>query len=272
MSLVQAAILGIVQGLTEFIPVSSSGHLVLLPAVLGWPAPGLAFVVAVHVGTLAAVVLYYRKEWAGMLRGAMAYLRRQEEGRQRAQILAFILVGSIPAAIVGLTLAEAVEKLFNSVALVAVALIFTGAFLCIIGIVSRNGRSESNTTIAHALLIGCAQALAVVPGISRSGATIVAGLASGLQRDWAARFAFLLSVPVIAGAGLKEGIDLALANLSAHDLAVLFVGILTSAIVGIIAIHIVVRVVHERKLWTFGIYCLFIGFAAISCHFAGLIR
>lgn len=270
-SALEAIVLGVVQGLTEFIPVSSSGHLVLLPAVLGWPQPGLAFAVAVHVGTLVAVVCYYWRDWCRMLSAAVGGMRRSHScGGRDAHILAMILVGTVPAALVGLTLAEPVEQLFNSVALVAVALLLTGVVLLGAGRAADGGVS-GDVTLGQAIVIGCAQAVAVIPGISRSGATIAAGLFGGLQRDWAARFAFLLSMPVIAGAGAKEALDLLSAGVASRELCLLAYGAVASAITGLLAIHAVVRLVHQRKLWVFGVYCLAVGTAALAAYLRGVI-
>jgi undecaprenyl-diphosphatase len=260
-SLSEAIVLGIVQGLTEFLPVSSSGHLVVVPALLGWEQPGLAFAVAVHVGSAVAVVAYYRRDWYGILTDTFRWVlsRRVRPAPGKAMVLPLLLVATVPAAVVGLTLAEPVEKMFNNVALVGGAFIVTGLILLIAHFVARGEGAGDKVSVTQALLIGCAQAVAVIPGISRSGATISAGLLAGLSKDWAPRFAFLLSTPVILGAGLKEGMDVWAAKVPVGECAVLGCGAVLSAITGIIAIHTVVRILHGRRLWWFAVYCLMAG-------------
>ena len=270
MSFFQAILLGLLQGLTEFLPVSSSGHLVLVPALLHWPEPGLAFTVAVHVGTLVAVLVYYRRDCAAILGRTLSWLlTRSAPIPDEARLLAMIIVGAIPAGIVGLTLESYVERMFNSVALVGMALVGTAVVLLVAETFHRRSGREGVVSWFQAILIGCAQALAVIPGLSRSGMTIAAGLLCGLPRDWAARYAFLLSVPVILGAGLKETKELLAAHLPAHEWALLGVGAAVSAISGLAAIYVVVRAVHNRKLRWFAVYCLAAAAVAFIVTFAG---
>ena len=257
MSFFQAIVLGLVQGLTEFLPVSSSGHLVLVPALLRWPAPGLAFTVAVHVGTLLAVLIYYRRDWTAIVVRTFQWLStRSRPIPDEVRLLAALIIGTIPGAIVGLTLESSVERMFNSVALVGAALVGTAVVLLIAETLQRSRGREGLVSWWQALVIGCAQALAVIPGLSRSGMTIAAGLLCGLPRDWAARYAFLLSVPIILGAGAKEAGELLSAHLPAREWAVLGVGAAVSAASGLLAIYVVVRAVHSKKLRWFAVYCI----------------
>lgn len=273
MSTLQAIVLGIVQGLTEFLPVSSSGHLVIVPALLGWEQPGLVFAVAVHLGTLVAVVAYYWRDWQRLAGTTGRWLVSGHRWPQpdEVTVVGLLLLGTVPAAVVGLLLADVVEKLFNDVALVAAALVVTGVILLLSNARARDGGVRDKVSLTQALLIGCGQALAIVPGISRSGTTISVGLLAGLQRDWAARFAFLLSVPVIAGAGVKEGLDLLEANISTAEWLLLGYGLLAGAVSGIAAIHVVVRVVHTGRLWCFGIYCIGAGALTLTALALGLL-
>ncbi len=274
MSTLQAIVLGIVQGLTEFLPVSSSGHLVIVPALLHWEQPGLAFVVAVHLGTLVAVLVYYWRDWWRLISATGGWLvgGRRWPPPDDVGVVGLLLLGTVPAAAVGLLLADAIEKLFNDVALVAAGLIVTGLMLLLANARAHDHGASGRLSLTQALLVGFGQAVAIVPGISRSGTTISVGLLAGLQRDWAARFAFLLSVPVIAGAGAKEGLDLLEANITADQWLMLGYGLLAGAVSGLVAIHAVVRVVHTGRLWCFGIYCIAAGMLTLSALVLGLLR
>jgi undecaprenyl-diphosphatase len=273
-SIWQAVALAALQGLTEFLPVSSSGHLVIVPAFLGWPAPSLAFVVAVHVGTLLAVVGYYRRELGELLGGVGAWVAR---GRKRpwppeVRLALALLLATVPAAAVGLGLEKQVEKVFNSAGLVGIALVATGLLLFA---AARSGRERplaETLSWAKALVVGCAQAVAIVPGISRSGTTIAAGLLCGWPCEWAVRFAFLLSVPVIAGAGLEQAVELSARGVGGHDLVVLGLGLAVSSVSGWAAIHLVIQAVRGRKLWWFGAYCLAVGVLTAVLYYGGLLR
>ncbi len=270
MSLLQALFLGLIQGLTEFLPVSSSGHLVLVPALLHWPAPGLAFTVAVHVGTLLAVLIYYRRDWAAILGRTGAWLvKRSSPAPKEAHLLLALVIGTIPGAVVGLTLESRVESMFNSVALVGAALVGTALVLLVAERLHRRRGQPGEVAWWQALVIGIAQAAAVIPGLSRSGMTIAAGLLCGLPRDWAARYAFLLSVPIILGAGAKESVDLLAAHMPAREWALLGAGALVSAASGLLAIFVVVRAVHNKRLRWFAVYCVAAAAAAFAISFAG---
>lgn len=279
----QALILGIVQGVTEFIPVSSSGHLVLVPSLFGWDRPGLAFDVALHVGTLVALLVYYRRDLGSM---AMAVVQRGDAPQQQMyRRLAWLLVlGSVPVAIVGLLFRDSVELAFEHPQLAASLLYITAAIL-LTGELLRRRRvrraTSSNAKLTaggagsvdpetgadpedptgvtmpairwhHAILVGCGQALAVLPGISRSGSTITAGMAAGLTRTAATRFAFLLGIPAIAGATLVSLPDMA--DLGHYSYADLAVGMAASAVAGYVAIATLVRLVARTGLHRFVIY------------------
>jgi undecaprenyl-diphosphatase len=252
----QAAILAIIQGLAEFLPISSSGHLVLLPRFVGWEDQGLAFDVAVHVGTLLAVVAYFRADLRPLVTGFFRYLggdRRDPGGR-----LAFNLaVGTIPVGLVGLTFADFIEQYLRSPFVVAFQLAVFGIVLYLADRFGRRNRQETQLTIGEALLIGCGQALALVPGTSRSGITMTVALSLGLTREAAARFAFLLSVPGIAMAGGYEGFKLATGEAAVTPpLAAIVTGVLVSAVVGYLCIAFFLKFIARIGFLPFTIYRL----------------
>jgi undecaprenyl-diphosphatase len=246
-----AALWGLIQGLTEFLPISSSGHLVLVPAIFGFEEPGLAASVMLHLGTLAAVLVFYRRDLLRLL-----HLRTDPEARR---ILMLLAVGTIPAALIGLTLHGPIEALFTEPWLVAIALMVTGVILLFSALVARGRRSLAEARWPDGLVVGLAQAFALLPGISRSGMTITAGMAQGFTRAEAARYAFLLSIPAIAGAALLDGIDLIQQGGFTPDL---LVGMAVAAVVGYLAIAGLLKVLTRFGLLPFAIYCLGAGAAA----------
>lgn len=246
-----AAAWGLIQGLTEFLPVSSSGHLVLIPALFGFEEPGLAASVMLHLGTLLAVVLYYR---ADLLR--LLHLRRDPEARR---ILLLLAIGTVPAALFGLTLHGPIEVVFSEPWLAAVALMVTGAILLFTLLVGRGVRRLAEGRWTDGLVVGLAQAFALLPGISRSGMTIAAGMAQGFERREAARFAFLLSIPAIGGAALIDGYDLVQRGGFTWDL---LLGMAVAAVVGYLAIAGLLRVLVRVGLLPFAVYCLAFGAVA----------
>ncbi|MDP8958907.1 MAG: undecaprenyl-diphosphate phosphatase [Actinomycetota bacterium] len=247
-----ALLWGLVQGLTEFLPVSSSGHLVLVPVLLGLPPPGLATSAVLHLGTLLAVLAYYRTDLVRMAR-----FRNDAQGRH---LVVLLVVGTIPAGILGLTLEGPLSVLFASPQMVAAALIGTALILFAAGLVPMGLRRIEETRVTDALLVGLAQGLALIPGISRSGATIAAGLSRRLDGREAARFSFLLAIPAIAGAGLFEALQLG--EEGELDPSVL-VGVLSAAVSGYAAIAVLVRAMQRFGLAPFAWYCLLAGTAAL---------
>lgn len=252
-----AVVLALVQGLTEILPISSSGHLILVPWLFGWPDQGLAFDVAVHVGTLAAVVAYFRGDvvvywdafWRSLARRAL-----DVEGR----VAWALALGTVPAALAGLLLEDLVAGALRSPRTVAFTTIGYGLLLLAADRLGAKQRDERSVTLRDGLLIGCAQALALVPGTSRSGITMTAGLALGLDRTGAARFAFLLAIPVIAAAGLLEGIALAR---SAEPVAwgTLALAMAVSAAAAYACIHYFLRFIQRIGMWPFVLYRLVLG-------------
>jgi undecaprenyl-diphosphatase len=269
----QAIVLGLVQGLTEFLPVSSSAHLVLVPWWLGWQAaPSLVFDTTLHLGTLVAVlaVLYgdvWRivTAWLGSLTGRSA---RTAEAR----LGWWLILGTIPAVILGVALQSFFERLFDSPPRVAGLLLVTGLILALAERFSRpTGKLLAQLGWRDAVLVGLAQAVAIAPGISRSGATIAAGLARGLHRAEAARFSFLLSIPIIFGAGLQQLAKTVLgrahpassAALASEPALLLLVGFVVAALVGYLAIRFLLSYVQRRSLYPFAIYCWVVGIASL---------
>jgi undecaprenyl-diphosphatase len=246
-----AVLWGLVQGLTEFLPISSHGHLVLVPAVFGLDRPTLPVTVMLHLGTLLAVVVYYRRDLLRLL-----HLRTDPEGRR---ILMLLAVGTIPAALIGLTLEGPIDAVLSEPWLVAVQLMVTGVILLFAGLVARGVRRLAEGRWPDGLVVGLAQAFALLPGVSRSGMTITAGMAQGFTRAEAARYAFLLSIPAIAGAGLLDGIDLARQGGFTWEL---LVGMGVAAAVGYLSIAFLLRVLTRFGLLPFALYCLGAGAAA----------
>jgi len=204
----QALWLAVLQGLTEFLPISSSAHLVIPSLLLGWPDQGLAFDVAVHVGTLSAVLLYYRRDLQELLSGCLAW-SRGGDGRGAPELTLCLAVATLPAVLMGLLAGSLVEEYLRSLPVIATTTLVFGLLLWVADRRAARLQASVQLTLGLALAIGIAQALALVPGVSRSGVTITAALLLGLTRQDAARFSFLLSIPVIAGAGLLKSLELA---------------------------------------------------------------
>jgi undecaprenyl-diphosphatase len=257
----QAFVLGTLQGLAEFLPVSSSAHLALAPWAFGWREPGLAFDVALHVGSLVALLWYFRAEWVALARAAWSIVatRRVANAEQRRVVL--LIVASIPGGIAGLLLAQRAETAFRAPALTALALIVMGAVLWVVDARAPRDRAGDAFTNRDALLIGCAQALALIPGVSRSGATITAGRALGFDRASAATFSFLMSTPIIAAAALRE---LPRALRQGGVTMPLAVGVVSAALSSALAITVLLRFVKTRGLGAFALYRFALGAAVLA--------
>lgn len=267
-SLYQAAVLGVVQGLTEFLPVSSSGHLIIVPRLLGWPSPPLAFDVAVHFGTLISLLCVYGRD-LGQIAVAIprALFPRGEdvaaETVVRARLGGLILLACVPAGIAGVLFKDFFESLFHGFGAVGAALLVTGGIIWVVEGLRGRIVERPRMSAWDALWVGVAQACAIVPGISRSGSTIAAGLARGLGREEAPRFAFLVSVPVIVGATVVTAHDLLARELPAGSVAAYVVGALAAAIAGWAAINVVLRAVVHGRLRYFSFYCWAVGAAVV---------
>lgn len=263
MTLFEGAILGVVQGLTEFLPVSSSAHLILVRAVFGWDAGALnlAFDVACHLGTLVAVGAFFSGDIVGMLRGVPSALssRPSADGRR----IWLLVAAMVPVVIVGLVLSGYIDAVRDQPRLTAGALIAGAGLLFLVERLTPRAGTEATLTVAGAVVIGAAQALALVPGVSRSGATITAGMLLGMSRLASARFTFLLSVPAIAAAAAHEGLELRHVTLAAHDWSLFGVGLITSAVVGYLTVGFLLKFLVNHRLDVFAWYRVAIGLAIL---------
>jgi undecaprenyl-diphosphatase len=256
---VQAVIMGIVQGLTEFLPVSSSGHLIIVPYLAGWHDPfitSLAFSVMLHIGTLVALLVYFRAEWLRLVPAGFATIRDRSFNSDADRRLAWLIaVATVPALVIGVALNDVVEQRFREVGLVALMLVVGGAILWL---AERRGSRRLlaiDLTFPKAIAIGFAQALALVPGISRSGISISAGLFAGLDRESAARFSFLMATPITAAAAAYETYKVVTGDVGvAIEVGPLVAGMLASLVSGIIAIAFLLRFLRTRSTNIFVAY------------------
>lgn len=266
MKSVEAIVLGVIQGLTEFLPVSSSGHLVLFQNLFGLNEPELLFDICLHVGTLSAVIIVFHREILEILKSLF-----QISGRMKAaggfirlckidpsiRMAMLIVLGSIPTAFIGLLFKEITDQLFGSITVVGVMLLITGTVLWLTRRIGSEGRPINQTTLKDALIIGIVQGLAILPGISRSGSTISTALFLGVDRKVAGRYSFLLSIPAIAGA-LVLGLDTPELHTNI-PMGTIIVGSLVSALVGWFALVLLLRVVDRGQLYRFSPYCWLVG-------------
>lgn len=259
MTFIQSLILGIVQGLTEFLPVSSSAHLVLVPFILNWavdPTKAFIFDVLVQLGTLVAVIAYFWKDLVAIFKAVFSGIKSKKPlGEKNSRLGWFIVLATIPAGLGGLLLKSKVEAAFSSPVLTAVLLFVTAIMLTLAEIFSRKERSLESVTALDAVVIGFFQLLAIFPGISRSGATISGGLSHGFKREAAARFAFLMSIPIMLAAGLLSMIDLVKIPDLGSFLPIILVGFIVSLVVGYLSIRWLLNFLKSRSMIPFAIYC-----------------
>ena len=246
-----------VQGLTEFLPVSSSGHLVFFQSVFGLAEPQLAFDVMLHLGTLLAVVVYFRTDVARILLGTWAWVRgrRGGESESEAKLLLWIVVASIPTGLMGVLLKDWFESLFSMPKTVGLMLLVTGLLLWLTRFAGRKQKTRGEMGVLDALVIGIAQGIAIIPGISRSGSTISTGLFCGLNRELAGKFSFLLSIPAILGATFLEFREID----AASGIGVTLFGMAVSFFVGLVALKLLMNIVKKGKLSYFSYYCWAVG-------------
>jgi len=265
MDTLSSIILGVVQGLTEFLPISSSGHLVLFQNLLGFHEPELLLDTSLHIGTLLAVILFFRRDIAAMaadvrgvfLPGSGPGPRPPLGDRLRESLLTWVVVGNIPTALIGVIFKDPLERLFGSTTVVGVMLLVTGTLLAATRLVPEGSKRLG---IFIALAIGVAQGLAIIPGISRSGATIACGALLGLDKVLAARFSFLLSIPAILGALLLQ---LVTKSAGGPGLSILIVGGITAAVVGLLALKILMRLIRGGRFALFAPYCWAVGIVVL---------
>jgi undecaprenyl-diphosphatase len=247
----QAIVLGLVQGLTELLPVSSSAHLALTPYLLGWQDPGLSFDVALHFGTLMALGWYFRAEWAEMTRSAVSIMRHRRIETMHDRRLVFLMVATVPAGVGGLLLNDLAKTTFRSPYIIGTTLIVLGVLLWAIDRWSVRSRSIEEITLKDAIVVGCAQVLALVPGVSRSGSTITAGRFLHLDRPSAARFSFLMSMPITVAAVLKEAPEAI--RVEGFSMPLVF-GVLAAAVSSWLAITVLLRYVSKHSFGIFALY------------------
>ena len=264
MDLLAAALLGVVQGLTEFLPVSSSGHLILARAFFGWDPGrfGLAFDVACHVGTLLAVVAYFRADVAALTTASPGALAGRDGSWERLGRL--IVVGTLPVVVVGLLFADAIETTLRSPAIIAATLAIGGIGLMVAEWVGSKRRGDESIGYAEALGIGVAQASALVPGVSRSGVTLTVAMLLGLRREAAARFVFLLSLPAVLAAALKEGLEVAEMGLAGLPVTLFLVGLVVSGVVGYVTVKYFIRYLAGHTLFGFAFYRLLLAAVTVA--------
>lgn len=271
----QAVILGVVQGLTEFLPISSSGHLIIFPWLFDWETPGLTFDASLHLGTLAAVVVYFWKDIIAMIRAIplalsnpVGILKGDGDGRQHAEarLGLLIVVATLPGLVAGLLFESRIEEIFHTdensntaIATIATMLIVVGIVMWVAERVGRRDHNIPRMKWADALIIGAAQALALIPGTSRSGATITAGLFRGLNRADAARFSFLAGMPLILGAGTLSVVDVITEGADAGEIGLYALGGISAAVVGFVTIWGLLQFLQRQSTFVFTVYRIVFG-------------
>lgn len=270
MSIIEAIFLGFLQGATEFLPVSSSGHLVLLPAIFKMTPPDLTMVGLVHLGSLLAVLFYFRRDLWEIITAVLIGLRdRAPMGTTESRLGWFIAVGCIPAAVTGLLLEDFFDSMFSQPVWVGFFLLVTAGLL-VLGEKLLSGEKTFDTmTWADTIVIGLFQTMALFPGVSRSGSTIVGGLLRGLDRSQAARYSFLLGVPVILGAGLLSLVDIATTPVLTTSLAAYAAAFISAAVVGYLCIYFLLTWVRNHSLYIFAVYCALLGSGFLLYSFFG---
>ena len=267
----EAVVLGIVQGITEFLPISSTAHLRVVPALLGWDDPGAAFTAVLQLGSLAAVIGYFMKDLAAMVAAAARWAREPGKPPEpAARMLAYIIVSTIPVGLAGIALKHRIEGSFRSLYVIAAAQIVVGLALAVVEKAARKTRPFEDITMRDAIVIGCAQMLALVPGVSRSGITLLAAMGIGLQRPAAARFSFLLSVPAVAAAGIFELPKV----LKSHDVsgAPLAIGRVAAVVASYASIAWLLRFLRTRTTLPFVVYRVALGALIFALLAAGRLQ
>jgi undecaprenyl-diphosphatase len=280
MPLYQAIVLAIVQGLTEFLPVSSTAHLWLVPWLLKWEDPGLTFDVALHAGTLVAVLAYFWRYWIEMLKlvmgisGSQAGAAAGSGGATKAgavtllgenrQLFWFLVIATIPGGIAGWLFERAADEKLRSPLVIGPALIIVGLIMWAGERVGTRDHNLGQVGLMDSIVVGVAQAFAVIPGVSRSGSTMVAGLFRGMNRETAARFSFLLSTPIIAGACLKKGLEIHHHGLAADMRLPFLFGIMVSGVVGYAVIAVLIRFLERRTFTVFVVYRVIVGMVVLA--------
>ena len=268
MTFIQAIVFGAVQGLTEFLPISSTAHLVLLPWFMGWPDPGLSFDVALHLGTLVALLIYFRNDWIALVRSSLKLVRGNTTDPD-ARMAFFIIVATIPGGLAGALFESKVETVLRSPVIISFTLIALALVLVAAELKGRHKRNLEQISLNDAVTVGLAQAIAIVPGVSRSGVTITAALFKGIKRDAAARFSFYLSTPIIAGAVAKKMLDIAAQGLTADQMMPFVAGIVSAGIVGYFSIAFLLRYLQTHNTFIFVYYRIALGIIVYLAFWSG---
>lgn len=258
MDIFQAIIYGIVQGISEFLPISSTAHLVLVPWLFGWQDPGVAFDVALHLGTATAVILYFFKDWLILIRAGLTKPKTPD-----GKLFWLLVLATVPGALFGVLLDQYMGN-FRNAALIGVMLIIMGIILYAADKYGKNEIDIKDTGVKRSFLIGLAQVFAIIPGVSRSGITMTAGRALGMTRESIARFTFLMSAPIILGDGLYHAKDLIHTSI---DKAPFFTALITAAVVGIVSIKFLLEYLKKKGLGVFTVYRFILGALVIAISF-----
>lgn len=280
MDILQAVVLGLVQGLTEFLPVSSSAHLIAIRWLMGWRDPGISFDVALHLGTLVAVLIYFGRDWLCLIRSAIErLLSRGQSTHDEGKLAPFILLATTPAAVAGALGEERLEGLFHGdtpaaqatgILVIGMLMIFMAGLLALAERLATHSRAMTQLSFSQTVVIGIAQAFAIIPGVSRSGSTITAGLFMDLKREDAARFSFLLGTPIILGAGLKQGYNIVQnGGLPAAETAAFVAGFLVAAVSGYVAIFWLLRFLQKNSTLPFIVYRIVAGVLLVTLVITG---
>ena len=256
MTELQALVLGLIQGLSEFLPISSSAHLALTPWFLGWEAPGLAFDVALHIGTLVAVAWYFRREWVALTKSALSIVRQRAVRTPDEWRVVFLVAATIPAAIAGLTVEDLAETAFRSPRLIAINLMVMGVLLWLVDRLSRRDRELKEMRLKDAITIGIIQCFALLPGVSRSGSTITGARLLGFDRKGAAVFSFLMSFPVTLAAAVLKAPE---AFTGSTEATTILIGIAAAAVSSWLAIAVLLRFISRHSFGVFAAYRLVLG-------------
>jgi undecaprenyl-diphosphatase len=268
----KVAFLGVVQGITELLPISSTAHMRIVPALLGWQDPGSAFSAAMQLAALAAVITYFWSDVRGLVAGSAAAVARRDFGNWDFRFAVWIILATIPIVVVGKALApvlNACNSPLRTLTVIGISCIVMAALLALAEMYSRHKRTIENATLKDALIVGCAQVGALIPGVSRSGSTLTAALFRDLKRDEAARFSFLLGIPAIALAGLKELAELYQAHLDAYGWSILAVGLAVASAAAFAAIWGLLRILEQFSAWPFVLYRLLMGIFLLAAVWFG---
>jgi undecaprenyl-diphosphatase len=272
MNTFQAIAFGAVQGVTEFLPISSTAHLILLPAFMGWDDPGLTFDVALHVGTFLAVLIYFAQDLGRLTRAWFQSLIRRDPNDPYQRLAWMIIAGTLPAAVIGILAEKWVESTLRSPLIVGFSLMIVATAILIVDRRGNDGRNWKELGLADAMLIGLGQAAALIPGFSRSGSTMLVGLLRGMERSAAARISFLLGTPIIFGSAVFKLKDLRHTPLPPDMYGAFAVGIITSAIVGYACIRFLLAYLAKKPLKVFMVYRIAVGILVIGLSLSGWLK